>query len=605
MPGIAGIIRKQPREAIGNDLGRMVESMRHETYYVGDRYVNVDAGLYLGWVSHPSSLGACMPLRSKDGKRMLVLVGEHFTHRGWQSSDNGFYSPESSAQQILHLYEELGDDFLSRINGWFCGIAIDLHSGTAILFNDRYAMSRIYFHQGEDEFIFASEAKALLRIRPELRSIDPEGLGQYLRFNCVMGNKSLFKDVFLLPAASAWTFSGGSAPQKRSYFNFSNWEEQPTLTPDEFYQQFESTVSRVFPSYMQGSQPVAFSLTAGLDTRAILACTRDQKRPFPCYTFGGMWGETYDIQTARRLAAICGQPFEVVKINEQFLREFPEYASKSVYISDGTHDALGAHDVYFNEAGHRIAPIRLTGKFGSEVVRTRRLIPHESFPKDLLQPSFAPYVAEARPFEQITNIKHPLTSVVTEEIPWYELGRVSVEQSKVILRTPYMDNDLVRLMYQAPAAVRASRDLQARYVIASFSKLASVKTNMGRITYGNRFISRGVYLPLWALFKVEYFYLYAAPHWFTRIDTMLSPLKPERILSGRQKFEGYRIWMRTHLADFIRSTLLSPGAKCVEFFDRSSVERVVTGHLAGTHNYLLEINKMLTLELTYSTLFKS
>ena len=39
----------------------------------------------------------------------------------------------------------------------------------AILFNDRYGMERIYFHESKEAFYFAAEAKAILGVRPELR----------------------------------------------------------------------------------------------------------------------------------------------------------------------------------------------------------------------------------------------------------------------------------------------------------------------------------------------------------------------------------------------------------------------------------------------------
>ena len=110
---------------------------------------------------------------------------------------------------------------------------------------------------------------------------------------------------------------------------------------------------------------------------------------------------------------------------------------------------------------------------------------------------------------------------------------------------------------------------------------------------------------MWALFKLEYTYLYPLPHWLTWIDRRLEKLKPERLFAGRQKYEAYRIWFKTNFAWFIRDTLLSPRAHCTEFFDKNGLEKVVGRHLAGTHNYLREINKMLTVELIYSSLLKA
>jgi asparagine synthase (glutamine-hydrolysing) len=579
----------------------MVESMRHETYYVGGQYVSEDVGLHLGWLSHPGSLGETMPLISHDKQVVLIIVGEHFPSAP-KASRNGDGLVYRSGQDLLRLYQESESKFLNHLNGWFCGVAVDLDHGRVTLFNDRYGMSRIYFHEGEDEFVFASEAKALLRIRPALRAIDPEGLAQYLRFNCVMGNKTLFKGISLVPGASSWIFSRGAAPQKRTYFDFADWEQQPAVGSEHFHQRFEETVSRVFPGYIDDPQKVGFSLTAGLDTRLIFASAGDKKRDLPCYTFGGIWGETIDIQTARKLAHVCHQPHEVVRITERFLQEFPGHARNSVFVSDGTHDAFGAHDVYFNQIAREIAPIRLTGKFGSEVVRTRKMIRSGDFPRYLLQPWLRPLLDEAQRLDQVSRNTHPLTRAVSEEIAWYEFGRVSVEQSKLILRTPYMDNELVKFMYQAPPGLRGSRDVQVGYIQGRNPRLVNFRTDMGSVGKDGDAMARATYGLYWALAKSEYIYLYSMPHWLTRFDRKLEKLRPERLIVGRQKFEAYRIWIKTHLAEFVRDTLLNPRARCTEFFEKAWVEKVVTRHTAGTHNYLREINKMLTLELIYSSL---
>jgi asparagine synthase (glutamine-hydrolysing) len=602
MPGITGIIRREPYPGIERDLELMAGAMRHEKFYVSRDYVNRDLGLYIGWAAHPNTLGAYMPIVSQDKRVVLIITGEHFG-----SHDESFYRKRENIcaqtrEDFLSLYRESEDRFVRSLNGWFSGVAVDLEKGKVAIFNDRYGMGRIYWHQGDEEFIFGSEAKSLLRVRNHLRAIKVDSLAEFLNFNCVLGDKTLFKGISLLPGASFWSFSKTTIPQKKKYFDFSEWEHQPILPAGEFYTNFKEIVSSVFPRYAAGTDRVGMSLSAGLDTRLILSSALGSCRELPCYTFGGMWGETYDIRTARRLAQICRQPHEVIRINEEFLRDFGSYAQKCIYISDGAHDALGAHDVYFNQLAHKIAPIRLTGKFGSEVVRTRKLIAAWNFPRRLVQPDLAQYLAEAQPFTQISEAAHPLTRVVSQEIAWGEYGRVSVEQAEVILRTPYMDNALVKLMYQAQPNVRSSRELQARYVIENGRSVAGVPTNLGPVLIGHRLLGHATYLPLWALFKIEYIYLYSTPHWLTWVDRKLAKLRLERIIPGRQKFEAYRIWMKTHLADYLREVLLSPSARHREFFDKKAVVKAVNGHLAGTHNYIFEINKMLTVELILSSL---
>jgi len=283
----------------------MVEAMRHEKFYSSNQYVNKDFGVYAGWMGHQGGFSDCMPLISTNKDVVLIFQGENYLDRETlarlRCSGNGV--DESSAHYLLQLYNELGNDFFQRLNGWYCGLIANLRTRKISLFNDRYGMGRIYFHEGKDEFIFASEAKSLLKIRPALRKIELDGLAEYLRYNCVTRNKTLFKGISLLPHASIFEFENGALVNRRQYFQFSEWERQPRLGSDEFHSKFAETVARAFPAYAKDSGKVALSLSAGLDTRLIMAALRDANGSHPCYTFGGPWGELYDIRTARKLSS--------------------------------------------------------------------------------------------------------------------------------------------------------------------------------------------------------------------------------------------------------------------------------------------------------------
>src|SRR6202030_3666816 len=66
--------------------------------------------------------------------------------------------------------------FPASLNGRFQGLLVDRLRGHALLFNDRYGMHRVYYHESADAFYFAAEAKAILAVCPELRRVDARGL---------------------------------------------------------------------------------------------------------------------------------------------------------------------------------------------------------------------------------------------------------------------------------------------------------------------------------------------------------------------------------------------------------------------------------------------
>src|SRR5437773_6260351 len=225
MPGITGIITKQPYRGVEEDLGAMIDVMQHEKFYRSGQYLNKNLGAYVGWVCHEHSFADCMPLVSRQKDLVLIFQGENYlneaTLSGLPHCRNGV--DESSARYLLTMYEAFGPDFLRKLNGWFCGILIDLRARKVTLFNDRFGMSRVYIHEGEDVVLFSSEAKSLLKIRAGLRAIRPEALAQYLRYNCVTGGQTLFKDISLLPKGSKGVINDGVLRKKQHYFDAADW----------------------------------------------------------------------------------------------------------------------------------------------------------------------------------------------------------------------------------------------------------------------------------------------------------------------------------------------------------------------------------------------
>jgi len=606
MPGITGIICQRPLEEAERDLARMVAAMRHESDYRSGQYVSRELGLYVGWMCRPSTSADCVPVISRNKDVVLIFYGENYLsdHSPSGTATAPSVGEPGDTHYLLGLYEEIGEDFVRHLNGWFCGIVADLRKRKIILFNDRYGMSRLYVYQGKEAVLFGSEAKSLLKVRAELRAIDPEGLAQILRFDCVMGNKSLFKNVALLPGGSLWSFDNQRSVKKRRYFDFKEWEQQDALAANEFYEKFALAVNRIVPTYAGGFKRVALSLTAGLDTRAVMASLHLHDHSFPCYTFGGVWGETFDIAIARKLAAIYNQPYQAIKINRDFFSDFAGLAEKSVYISDGTHHAFGAHNVYFNRIARRIAPVRITGKYGSEIVRGKKINLGSQCPINALSSDLRPFLQTLPPASQVHGLKHPLSRMVAEIIPWYFSGTLAVEQSQLTIRTPYMDNDLINLMFRAPHTLRGTAELQARYINDYSPALSQIATDMGALGTNGPVITSVLHTIHLLLTKVEYIYLYTIPHRLTRIDQWLRSWHPENLISGRHKYEWYRIWAATHLGSFIRETLLDSQADYTRYFDYRALSKMVKRHTAGTHNYVNEINKALTIELVCLSLLK-
>ena len=303
MPGIVGLVTSMPRDRAEAQLLRMLERLRHEPFYATGTWIDEALGVYVGWTVRKGSFADGMPLRNERGDVVLVFSGEEFPEPGTarRLTERGHALDPTGPSYLAHLSEE-DPSFPAGLNGRFHGLLTDRTRGTATLFNDRYGMHRVYYHASPDAVYFAAEAKAILAVRPELRRLDPQALGEFVACGCVLENRTLFEGIHVLPGASSWTFRRGTVEAKRSYFEPREWEEQPLLDEGPYYRQLRETFARNLPRYFDGPEPVGVSLTGGLDTRMIMAWRRPPPGSQPCYTFGGTFRDCRDVVVARRVA---------------------------------------------------------------------------------------------------------------------------------------------------------------------------------------------------------------------------------------------------------------------------------------------------------------
>ncbi len=600
MPGIVGIITKMPRERAERELLQMLEALRHENFYVTGTWVDESLGVYVGWVARKGSFSDGMPLRNERGDVVLTFAGEEFPEPGTiqRLKQSGHQLDADGPSYLVHLYED--DPFFpAGLNGRFHGLIADRNRGTALLFIDRYGMQRLYVHKSKDAFYFAAEAKAIFAVRPELRRLDSRGLGELVACGAVLENRTLFEGIETLPPGSGWVFRNGSLENRGNYFRPHEWENQETLDPESYYRELRQAYSQNLARYFNGKEKIAMSLTGGLDTRMIMAWQQCAPGTLPCYTFGGTYRDCQDVTLSRRVAAMCGQTHQVIQAGQEFLSRFPHYAERAVYLTDGCVEVNRSPDAYLNEKAREIAPVRMTGNLGGELLRrVRTFKPVVPLP-GLFRPEFLSHVRQAGETYTKNVQGSALSFAVFKQSPWNHFGILALEQTQLALRTPFLDNDLIRTVFRAPASAFASNADSLRLVADGKRDLLRIPTDRGVAGEHGRLtgaVHRGL---LEFLFKAEYAYDMGMPQRVAQIDHAFSALHLERLFLGRHKMVHFRIWYRDVLAGYVQEMLLDSRSLSRPYIDRKGLEAVVRGHLKGDRNYTNEIHKVLTLEIIH------
>lgn len=595
MPGIAGVITG-PGAAHRRDVAEaMTPRLRHGGSYLSGS-VNVESvGLSVGWASHSAGQAWCGPVWSEEKDVCVLAVGDYWVEgAGSVSCEFG--------KALVRLYQREGIGFLAKLNGIFSGLVVDSRRKRVVVFNDRYGLGRIYLHRGQGAFYFASEAKALLQVLPHLRQFDFQSLGEYIGCGCVLQNRSLFADLSTLPAGAAWTIDATGVDEGR-YVDSEGLEAQTVLSEEEYCGRLENLFRRILPRYFGSTGRVAMSLTGGLDSRLIMALAGNVRDSI-CYSHRGMYHECADARLAARVADECGAQHRTIEVGSEFIAQFPTLAAETVYISDGTMDVTGAAGLYANRVARELAPIRMTGNYGGEILRQVVMLAFRHATRGYLDQQFARQVAASKETLSAERRGRLMSFIAFKQLPWHHYARFALENSQWIVRSPYLDNDLVALAFRAPSGVRTNHGIAERLIAAGNPALAEFPTDRGPLGRHSLLGRIGEYYQE-LTFKAEYAYDYGMPQWLAKIDRIAKPLSLHRIFLGRHKYYHFRYWYANQLSSFVGDTLLASNALQRSYLDGRTVRRIVESHLNGSGNYTTEITALLTMELLQRELIEN
>ncbi len=261
-------------------------------------------------------------------------------------------------------------------------------------------------------------------------------------------------------------------------------------------------------------------------------------------------------------------------------------------------------DLYCNQRARQIAPVRMTGNYGSEILRRHRAFRPAPPPKELFSGEFIPMLDMASDTFASAKQGHALTFAAFKQAPWYQSARLRLEQSQLVMRTPYLDNNLMSIVYRAPIAAVQNGSLSMRLIRDGNPLLASIETDRGlggAMTGPLALLFRG-YCEV--LFKLEYYANHGLPSWAGRLDHAFKWTHWERAFLGRHKFYHFRPWLRDELSGYVRQVLLDSRSNR-PYLRGNYVERIVKEHTQGTFNHTFAINKLLTTELCHRILIEN
>ena len=331
MCGIAGKVwRDGARPAQRSELAEMLAVMRHRGPDGQGVHLDGPAGLGHLRLSIIDVGGGAQPMANEDETVWIVFNGEIYNFpelREKLVACGHVFRSHSDTEVIIHLYEEYGDDCLQHLRGMFAFAIWDARRRRLFVARDRVGIKPLYYCQTPDAFYFASELKAILTDPAVSRELDCLAIRQFLSFNYVPGEGTLFQSIQrLLPGHSMVVEMGKVSI--RQYWDLRFSEARHGMPFAEAAEELYSLLKQTVHDHMIADVPVGVLLSGGVDSSAILnfAVGATEKR-IHTFTVGFDGRQVVDERPFARLAAdqFGTEHHEISITANDFWKFLPEY----------------------------------------------------------------------------------------------------------------------------------------------------------------------------------------------------------------------------------------------------------------------------------------
>ncbi|HHM04948.1 MAG TPA: asparagine synthase (glutamine-hydrolyzing) [Gammaproteobacteria bacterium] len=310
--------------------------------------------------------GGAQPMSSADGQVTLVYNGEIYNFAALRDdlrAQGQAFRTRSDTEVILALYQNGGWQAWRRLRGMFAFVLWDGAQRRAYLVRDACGIKPLFFHHRPDgTLVFASEAKAILAVLPELARIDEQALHVLMNFRYLPGGLSLFRGIEQLSPGAVLEWRPDSGARAR----------QRTLAPDVMPAEDVPMVLRQsVQAHAVADVEVGAYLSGGLDSAALVSILKRQCGIRPQTFTLAVGDDPREAPYAAESARLLGVPnkqaplilsleddlprllwhLETPKVNAVQVYALARFAARDVKV---VLSGLGGDELFYGYNAHRI-----------------------------------------------------------------------------------------------------------------------------------------------------------------------------------------------------------------------------------------------------------
>jgi asparagine synthase (glutamine-hydrolysing) len=367
MSGIFGVLDSKRGTPIGSLLTKMGTKMSHREWYVFENYSDENAGVALGRIGIGIFNQERQPACSEDRNLMIFLSGEFYNTSGLRhdlKAKGYHFRDESDLELVLRLYQEKGEQFIHGLEGVFVLAIWDHDQQKLVVANDRFGLYPLYYAHYGGKLIFAPETKGILCDPNFYTELDLTALAEYVRFQHLLGDKTFFEGIKLLPNASILRYNvRTNSLNVQPYWDFLQIPQLPaTLTFEDATEEASRLLKAAVDKLTTGNYRLGVYLSGGVDSRTILGLISRDLFPITTVTFGQRGCR--DMVYAQEIAAKAGTEHQYFEFSDgKWVEDFVDF---HLELTEGYHSWIHAHGISILDQVRPSIEVNLTGFGGGQ-----------------------------------------------------------------------------------------------------------------------------------------------------------------------------------------------------------------------------------------------
>lgn len=562
------------------------------------------------------------PMSNEDGTVWVVYNGEIYNFRELRAelrAKGHRFKSESDTEVIVHMYEEIGDECVTRFRGMFSFALWDEARQHLLLARDRVGVKPLYYVNTGRSLLFGSEIKSLLADPDIERRVNPRTVDKFLTYYYAPGNETLFEGIHKLEPGHFLTVDDGHVAV-REYWDL-RFDEAPRGQDfDAAVRSLQGMLRRTVKDHMISDVPVGVLLSGGVDSTGVLRyAVEGAEQPIHTFTMGFNGAQFNDERPFARLASqLYGTVHHEMTMSASAFRDFlphyvwhmeepvceppavalffvsrlaREHSVKVLLSGEGGDEAFGGYPEYRNLLllerlkrgfGRGRGLLRL-GFEALDAAGRRRLGRYA----DLVDPALSDYYF-SRTASPCTPFNRRKRELYTEAFAAAVAGCDPTDPSHRLFER-VRNQPLLNQMLYIDTKTWLPDDLLVK--ADKMTMATSIELRVPLLDY--QLLEFAASLPV--DHKVKGFDLKRV------LKAALSKSVPQEIL--KRKKSGFPVpydhWMRNELRDFVFDTVLAKDAFSASYFSRREARAMLEAHQRG-EGLAKEVFSLLVLELWHA-----